>query len=95
MKVISVFIIRIVETYTDIANLKERKRQTVKSFHKQKMEICDKMISIYVSMKCSYEISRNRLAFPDELRMREKTGKSKSSDKTEITKRKKKRKINS
>lgn len=40
------------------------------------MEICDKMISTYVSMKCSYEISRNRLAFQDELRMREKTGKS-------------------
>lgn len=55
------------------------------------MEICDKMISIYVSMKCSYEILRNRLVFLDELRMWEKIGKLKLSDKIEIIKRKKKK----
>lgn len=57
------------------------------------MEICDKMISIYVSMKCSYEILRNRLVFLDELRMWEKIGKLKLSDKIEIIKRKKKEKL--
>lgn len=51
------------------------------------------MISIYVSMKCSYEILRNRLVFLDELRMWEKIGKLKLSDKIEIIKRKKKEKL--